>query len=217
MDEILASIRRIMLEEQARLQARPTGDDTAIAAPRAAGPAPDAAAATPVIILDDSMAVPPPAPESPPKPAASSAERFSGLPISFDAPGFAFAEHAAYLPGGPAQPEPLAVTTIDLAAVRAPAAAPVEPEDALTGLTQKQVEDLLAPAVAAAASSQMETLLRRLEAERQAAAGSRATLEDVVRAELRPMLKSWLDQHLADIVEQAVKAEIARLTLRHTA
>lgn len=37
------------------------------------------------------------------------------------------------------------------------------------------------------------------------------TLEDVVREELRPLLKSWLDAHLPAIVERVVQAEVRRL------
>jgi cell pole-organizing protein PopZ len=37
------------------------------------------------------------------------------------------------------------------------------------------------------------------------------TLEDVVRELLRPMLKTWLDDHLPQMVERLVQDEIARL------
>jgi cell pole-organizing protein PopZ len=40
-------------------------------------------------------------------------------------------------------------------------------------------------------------------------------MEEFVRAELRPLLKTWLDEHLPTIVERLVRAELARLTLRH--
>lgn len=38
------------------------------------------------------------------------------------------------------------------------------------------------------------------------------TLEDLVADMLRPMLKSWLDQHLPDMVERLVKQEIERIS-----
>ena len=38
------------------------------------------------------------------------------------------------------------------------------------------------------------------------------TLEDVVRETLRPMLTSWLDEHLPSLVERMVQAEIERVT-----
>lgn len=40
---------------------------------------------------------------------------------------------------------------------------------------------------------------------------SSITLEDLVREALKPALKSWLDQNLPPLVEQLVKAEIQRL------
>jgi cell pole-organizing protein PopZ len=36
----------------------------------------------------------------------------------------------------------------------------------------------------------------------------------VVREELRPLLKEWLDQHLPPIVERLVRAEIERVVSR---
>jgi hypothetical protein len=36
-------------------------------------------------------------------------------------------------------------------------------------------------------------------------------LEDAVRETLRPMLKSWLDEHLPSLVERMVQAEIERV------
>jgi hypothetical protein len=37
------------------------------------------------------------------------------------------------------------------------------------------------------------------------------TLEDVVRELLRPLLKTWLDDRLPQLVERLVQEEIARL------
>jgi cell pole-organizing protein PopZ len=37
------------------------------------------------------------------------------------------------------------------------------------------------------------------------------TLEGIVRDALRPMLQAWLDEHLPDLVERLVRAEIARV------
>jgi uncharacterized protein len=39
-----------------------------------------------------------------------------------------------------------------------------------------------------------------------------STLEDLVREEIRPMLKDWLAIHLPPMVERLVKAEPERLT-----
>ncbi|GAB0115587.1 DUF2497 domain-containing protein [Acidisoma sp. C75] len=235
MDEILASIRRIMLEEQSRFQAGQPAPLPPATVSRVA--AEDDAAVPPVLLLDESMAVssagddgaplrtPPPAAEAAAEARMPPPERFSGVSLAFDLPGFSLAaEPDAYPSGGPPPQPPLAVTMVEIPPSAPPSlpegSGPAEGEEGMSGLTQKQVEELLAPAVAAAASSSVEALLRRLEAERQASlqittTGS-ITLEEAVRSELRPMLKAWLDEHLADIVERVVKAEIARLTFRHT-
>jgi cell pole-organizing protein PopZ len=41
--------------------------------------------------------------------------------------------------------------------------------------------------------------------------GAERTVGEIVREMLRPMLQSWLDEHLPDIVERLVREEIARV------
>jgi uncharacterized protein len=41
--------------------------------------------------------------------------------------------------------------------------------------------------------------------------GTERTLEEIVREMLRPMLQTWLDEHLPGIVERLVREEIARV------
>ena len=41
--------------------------------------------------------------------------------------------------------------------------------------------------------------------------GVEPTLEGIVREMLRPLLQTWLDGHLPDIVERLVREEIARV------
>jgi cell pole-organizing protein PopZ len=71
---------------------------------------------------------------------------------------------------------------------------------------------LVAPTAAAAAVSSVGTLVRAL-ADRQAMAVHRGgpTLEDIVREEMRPMLKAWLDANLPELVERIVRTEIERV------
>ena len=72
------------------------------------------------------------------------------------------------------------------------------------------VDALLAPAVAAAATASVGQLLRAVSSERGATVTRGGpSIEDVVREELRPLLKDWLDQHLPAIVER-LNAEIQR-------
>ncbi|MDI3306768.1 MAG: DUF2497 domain-containing protein [Acetobacteraceae bacterium] len=90
-----------------------------------------------------------------------------------------------------------------------PAAQPVPPPAPVGG------ETLVAPAVAAAASASVGHLLRAVAAERSSAVSRGGpTIEDVVREEVRPMLKEWLDQHLPGLVERLVRAEIERVVGR---
>ena len=77
-------------------------------------------------------------------------------------------------------------------------------------------ESLMAPEAAAAAASSMGSLLRTLVSERQQVAVHRGgpTIEDVVREEMRPLLKEWLDVNLPPLVERLVRAEIERVVGR---
>lgn len=155
MEDILASIRRILNEDEAQPAA--PGADAAPAAPGVAeAPAPAAAAAPSPLVLTEEMMVSEPA----------------------------------------AAPSP---------AVAAPAA-PAAPQAA---------EGLLAPAVAAAAAASVGRLLHAVSGERGATVTRGGpSIEDVVREELRPLLKDWLDQHLPAIVERLVRAEIERVVGR---
>ncbi|HYZ42230.1 MAG TPA: DUF2497 domain-containing protein [Stellaceae bacterium] len=65
----------------------------------------------------------------------------------------------------------------------------------------------------AAAFAQLGALPRerRREGELSLGGTDRRTLEDIVREMLRPLLQSWLDEHLPGIVERLVREEIARV------
>jgi cell pole-organizing protein PopZ len=78
--------------------------------------------------------------------------------------------------------------------------------------------ELVAPEAAAAAASSVGSLMRTLAAERtmQVRSGG-PTIEDMVREEIRPLLKAWLDANLPPMVERLVSAEIARVVGRGAA
>jgi cell pole-organizing protein PopZ len=155
MEDILASIRRILNEEEA-----PDGG-------------PPAPGSDDVLILDRSMMIP--SPEADPEPHS----------------------HAEPARHAPPQPAMEASTSID----------PIAPPD--------PAHDLVAPEAAAAAASSVGSLGRTLAAGRatQVYAGG-PTLEDMVRAELRPLLKEWLDSNLPPVVERLVRTEIERVVGR---
>jgi len=167
MEDILASIRRILSEDE--------GEQAAAVAGHAEPPAEAASShESSVLALDPSMLVEEPAAAPPPPPQPA---------LRVDPP----------LPSLHAErpPEP------------APAAAPGR-------------EALLGPEATAAAASSVGSLLRTLVSERQQVAVHRGgpTIEDLVREEIRPLLKQWLDANLPPLVERHVRAEIERVVGR---
>lgn len=65
---------------------------------------------------------------------------------------------------------------------------------------------------AAAAFARLGTLPRDRRRENELPlGGADRTLEDVIRDLLRPLLQSWLDEHLPGIVERLVREEIVRV------
>lgn len=195
MEDILASIRRILSEDEAPA-ASPVAEARPPAAPVAEGPVIDADRyeadryeadrhdadphdADDVLSLDSSMLVEEPA----------AAPAIVALPPPVEPPA---AVKAAPAMGAPAMTAP---------AIGAPAMA--------------ASDELLGPAAAAAASSSVGTLLRTL-AERQSLAVHRGgpTLEDIVRDEMRPLLRAWLDENLPPLVERLVRTEIERMVGR---
>ena len=78
-----------------------------------------------------------------------------------------------------------------------------------------KLSDLMAPETAAAATSLVGSLVRSLSAGRATKVYSGGpTLEDLVRDELRPLLKEWLDSNLPPLVERLVRTEIERVVGR---
>jgi cell pole-organizing protein PopZ len=158
MDDILASIRRILNEDEA---------------PSPTGPQPQAGGA------------PPPGNQPPP---AEPLELTEAMMVQRDA-------DARDGRPAPAEPEPEAPD---------PQSPPALGPDAL-----------MAPTVAAATTATVGKLLRAVAQERSAPVHRGGpTIEDVVREELRPLLKEWLDQHLPPLVERLVRAEIERVVGR---
>ncbi len=176
MEDILASIRRILSEDEG------TGGRTGGPPPHEA-PAPAVHPGPEVFALDASMMVH----DTPPSPAPQQA---------------APEETPASLPA-PADP-----VMAELPRSQTLAVVP-QPDAPITS------ESLVAPAAAAAAAMSMGSLMRTLEAERQPASRSASmTVDELVREELRPVLKKWLDENLAPIVERLVRAEIERVVGR---
>jgi len=192
MEDILASIRRILSEDE-----QP-----------AAKPEPEPAAESDVLSLDESMLVAePPADPSPiappqaePDPVEEPPHEGSALLDALSAPG----EPLDVVPT--AAPEP------------PPPAAPPAPPPVAAPASAPNLDRLITPEAEAATATALGALLRTLESGRQASPVAvwrgGPTLEDMVREEIRPLMKAWLDQHLPPMVERLVRAEIERVVGR---
>jgi cell pole-organizing protein PopZ len=93
-----------------------------------------------------------------------------------------------------------------------------EPEPQMTN-PQDNVEppeSLISDKTTDAAASSIGALVRSMSTEKAVAISKNGsiTIEDIVREEIRPLLKSWLDSHLPSLVERVVRAEIERVISR---
>lgn len=94
-----------------------------------------------------------------------------------------------------------------------------EEEEALVAPSAEGEEELISAAVAGISTDAFAALAEALTRERRTrdAAGlgeADRTIEQVVREELRPLLKEWLDQNLPSVVERLVKQELERMASR---
>ena len=91
----------------------------------------------------------------------------------------------------------------------------VSPEDDAGAAAES--EDLVSTVAAAASAEAFAGLAQAVEqgeaaARRLPVSEGGETIEDMVRAMLKPMLHEWLDTHLPGIVERLVDEEIQRLS-----
>ena len=108
------------------------------------------------------------------------------------------------------EPEPVPPAPVLVAEPAAPAPPPMPPLAPEPPAMPNS--ELLAPAAVAATAASVSELLRAVSQERTATVTrSGPSIEDVVREEIRPILKEWLDTHLPAIVERTVRQEIERV------
>jgi cell pole-organizing protein PopZ len=208
MEEILASIRRII------------ADDDAAKSP----PPPEPPKAPPV--------APPPlrpvavAPPPPPEPA------FVPVPVEPSVNESVLDEMLAELNATPAPAEAMAADVLDLTEdMAAPADPPAAGFRTIDGQSDIVFEDnppenyseppareaprlqfperpraLMSSSTSAAVDSAFNTLAHTILVQ------NARTLEDLVKEMLQPLLKSWLDDNLPGLVERLVRAEIERVS-----
>jgi hypothetical protein len=220
METILASIRRIISEDEA--VPPPT------ARPAAASP-PDED--DDLLVLQPSMMVPPKAePEEAAMPA-SSPSRSDAARLASELAAALFDDEPDPVPvvAPAAVPAPAVATApvVPPAPVAPPVAAhapePVldaiqpRPTHALPPTQQVTPDALMAPQTRAAAAQSLAALHEMVRGDPTPAPGLRLlrnggpTIEDMVREELRLQLKDWLDSYLPELVERLVRQEIERL------
>ncbi len=95
-----------------------------------------------------------------------------------------------------------------------PAAKSASPSQHSPEAPEPAASSLVAPAAAAAAASSVGSLVRTLSSRSPQLYGGGPTLEDMVRDELRPLVKDWLDANLPSMVERLVRSEIERVVGR---
>ncbi len=237
MEEILASIRRIISDDEAKPAAAAKPEPTPVPKnepPRAAAPAakPAVASVPPPKAAPSKPTPLPAAPTPAPPPAAkNSQDDIDAMLASFDNPA-----PAAPLPA----PAPEPVDSVDddvfeLTEQMAIPAAAVAADDAgdddlefaeSAAQPQPRIEpapiERIAPIQSSATPSPVtpsmlsSTTTAAVELAFNTLASTvlshnARTLEDLVKEMLRPMLKSWLDDNLPSLVERIVKAEIERV------
>ncbi|MHA6289193.1 DUF2497 domain-containing protein [Maricaulis sp. CAU 1757] len=85
-----------------------------------------------------------------------------------------------------------------------------EPDIDFDALADETADGIMSEPAAAAAMTSFHTLADNIRISEEEG----RTLEGVVRALLRPMLKEWLDTNLPSIVDEKVQAEIDRVARR---
>ena len=207
MEDILASIRRILNDDEpaadASHEVQAAHDPGSV--DHAAPPHDD------VFVLDQSMLVeaPPPAPPIAVPRAVIASPATPAIAATMTAPQTPSA--AAAIPEPHSQePHPQDSHPQEPHFQQAPLASMTSTPT--TSPPSDAAEALMAPSTAAAASASMGALVRVIGQQQTPVYRGGPTLEDMVRDELRPMVKSWLDEHLAPMVERMVRAEIARVT-----
>jgi uncharacterized protein len=223
MEEILASIRRIIADDEAKPSA---AEKAAPEPPKAERPAAPAAKA----VMND---IPPskiPAAKAPATPPAAPANNNQD---DIDALLAGLDETTSAEEIRPAQPEPEVLELTDDMAVAPPISAPsaapasfrkVEPQDDIEFIDPSSRAAPKAPAydtqgfdAAARQAILSQNTVNSVESAFNALANTvlsnnARTLEDLVKEMLRPMLKAWLDDNLPALVERIVKAEIERVS-----
>lgn len=242
MEEILASIRRIIADDEAKPPpaeaAKPAPAPAAPPKPQATNDIPPSKAASAAKPAIEKPAAEKPAPPPAAKPAASpppapAADAGPNSQDDIDAllAGLDTATPAPEVREPEPEPEPDVLELTDEMAMDPspppPSFRKVEPRDDLEFAESQPPRPTPAPSYAPVdfdappvppqqpimAQSTVSAVESAFNSLAHTVLSSNArTLEDLVKEMLRPMLKSWLDDNLPGLVERIVKAEIERVS-----
>jgi cell pole-organizing protein PopZ len=213
MEEILASIRRIIADDDATKSAPRTSEATAAESQQAASEAmPSSHAPPPIAPSPHLEAESHPVPEeSNAMTGAAAAERSSdilGLTESMAAP-MPQSPAANFPPSAMSNPAPQ-FRTIDGSSDIGFDETTEKPAVPVAMSAGPERGRLISGETSAAVDSAFNALAQTVLVQ------NARTLEDLVREMLRPMLKSWLDDNLPGMVERLVRAEIERVSRGRT-
>jgi uncharacterized protein len=241
MEEILASIRRIIADDEAKppaaekpaAPAAPAKPEKPVAAaapsPKPAAMPDVAPARSPVAVAAAPKPVPPPPAPPPPPPPPPPAPAASNNQDDIDALLSGLDEATSPDEIRPSQPDVEVFDLTDDMAVPSVAPPPpafhkIEPEDDLE-FTESAASRAISrqpaydpPSFEASPPPILsQSTVSAVESAFNTLAhtvlsNNARTLEDLVKEMLRPMLKSWLDDNLPGLVERIVKAEIERVS-----
>jgi cell pole-organizing protein PopZ len=205
MEEILASIRRIIADDDAAKAPPSPPQPPVAAAPVRLAPPPPALVAVPPVsepvsketVLDQMLAelnaTPAPVPNGDDEPASEVVELTEAM-------------------AGPAMPPAAGFRTIegesDIVFEESPpeeAPEPLAPSPRLQ-FPERPHRPLMSSTTSAAVDSAFNTLAHTVLVQ------NARTLEDLVKEMLQPLLKTWLDDNLPGLVERLVRAEIERVS-----
>jgi uncharacterized protein len=202
MEEILASIRRIISEDDSEAPRPAAAEETPAEPPPKSAPQPAAAKPAPA-----------------PKPAPEEPDDVLDLTDKV-------ADGGTVVPLTPAPAEPATKAAPDEVELRevadetttdaAPAPEPVPEPRAETSPTLTRsapASDLVSQATAQAATASLAALAQAVDRQAYGAPigfGGR-TLEDLVKEIMRPIIRDWLDANLPGLVERLVRREIERM------
>ncbi len=207
MEEILASIRRIIADDDANKTPSPRAPEPPKVQPEPPPPP------QPVF-----SAPPAPAPVAPPRPRVEPEPPMMEAPSSLDTATVAdqasdildlTESMAAPMPPFPANPPATAMPNPAAQFRTIDGSSDVgfdEGSERSPTPTSEERGRLISNATSAAVDSAFNALAQTVLVQ------NARTLEDLVREMLRPMLKTWLDDNLPSMVERLVRAEIERVS-----